>query len=125
VIGSHAAHKLTAWADAFRLSKNSAHSCGVFVSSPNLTGHLRRRQSRVLNGIPVPLAEEADGVAGTVHDHRKEIGEVAAEDAHVQGGGIGESGVPPAEDDTYPILAGKLNLRIEKNGGRQTTHATE
>src|ERR1017187_5880510 len=42
--------------------------------------------------VTMIAAEQADHVLRAIDDDGKEIGEIAAEDAHVEGGGIGDGG---------------------------------
>jgi len=55
------------------------------------------RSCRFDNHIPVPLSEETDRIAWAIDNNRKEVGDVAAEDAHVQSFGLGECGECPPE----------------------------
>jgi hypothetical protein len=69
--------------------------------------------------------EQTHPIAGPVHDQRKEIGDVAPKDAHVQGFQIREGCELTAKDSHPTIVAFQSDGGIHENCGRRAAHATQ
>src|SRR5262249_39679439 len=74
-------------------------STGPTATEPAAAGAASIRLLGLLfdDRVAMALPEQTDHVAGPIHDEREEVGDVAAEDAHVEGRRVGEGGKPAAE----------------------------
>src|SRR5690349_6787281 len=61
------------------------------------------------NRIPVPLAQQTDAIARPVHDDGEQLGDVAAQNAHVQGFEFRDSGELAVERNAAAIFSSELD----------------
>lgn len=62
------------------------------------------------DSIAMPVADQADDISRPVHNDRKQVGDVTAEHAHVEGRDIGERGELTSKRDAITILTKKDDL---------------
>src|SRR5438105_13164911 len=73
----------------------------------------------------MPLTEQADDIARSIHDHGEEVGDVATEDAHVERFQFRQGSILAAEHDFALILLREPNGRFDDDRGSLATHTTE
>ena len=71
------------------------------------------------------LSEQADEITRSIDDYRKQIGDVAAENAHVKRFQFLKGRILAAKPDWAIILTEKLNLALYDNRGSCPTHAIQ
>jgi hypothetical protein len=88
-----------------------------------VNGHGPARMSSCFGDrISMALANEADDIARAVDDDGKEVGDVAAEHAHVKRIGLGECREGSPEEDRATIFTPQSNLRIDGDGENGAAH---
>ncbi|MGO9464223.1 MAG: hypothetical protein ACLQVF_08715 [Isosphaeraceae bacterium] len=70
----------------------------------------------------MPLADQAHQISGPVDDDRKQVGNVAADHAHVKGGDFGERRELTSKGDSVAVLTEKTDLGLDTDGGARTTY---
>lgn len=58
----------------------------------------------MLNAVPMPLPKQADRIPGPINDDGEQAGDVATEYAHVEGLGLCDGGVLPAQRHLAPAF---------------------
>jgi hypothetical protein len=73
----------------------------------------------------MPSAEKAHDVPGAIDDECEQVRDLAAEDAHVERGWVGEGGKAPVESNPAAILAPHFDVRVDANGSSRATDSFE